>query len=541
MSDNHKFLTNARICPNCSFLFAAKCSCEKYCDDCKKIIYEESKKEWRAKNGKQYMREYMKKYRRINPLATIIFILISFMNAEAGWFDTKKNLGISDYTGSISFIGTYLEPPPYELSFKADNSTIILNKFSLTRKGWMPYHDEEESDYITEPREAGRWSLDYGRTGTTPETTFLESDSVYGWRLQLGEISEILWGRNSYGDRIATASFNTERFSFSVTKSFGSSQSELDYEFISSDYLDNPSANFLKARPRDITKYEGGDFRIPFSWREVNGEAEIAARKFFDPETSEDKKGLAYSLNAAAPRFIFSCRQIEEGFESSVRTTDASLKIIPYKTDPLTVTTGYRILNFSGDTDTRHSFTSGVIGKIRQITINADGEFYQQGTDRSAQFTGGILGQILNTSLALRRTENITGLSISESNSLSISRKQGSVTLSYGKSEYTTTEANNYNITANLNLTDELKIGFGGIKSISKTVTTITTQTRSNGSCSFRNTTFNTFISPTSETYTIARDFNINDWGFGNRLSVGATYQRFIGGEGLTGNLSFTW
>jgi hypothetical protein len=130
---------------------------------------------------------------------------------------------------------------------------------------------------------------------------------------------------------------------------------------------------------------------------------------------------------------------------------------------------------------------------------------------------------------------------LTENNSVSISRKQGSVSLSYGKSEYTTTEAKNYNISANLNLTDELRMGFGGSKSISETVTTITTQTRSNASCSFRNTTLNTFISPTSETYTLARDFNINDWGFGNRLSVGATYQRFVGGEGLTGNLSFAW
>jgi hypothetical protein len=471
----------------------------------------------------------------------IFFVLMLFTNADADWVNTKKNLGLSDYTGNISFIGTYLKPPPYELSFNANNATIILNKFSLTRKGWMPYHDEEETEYLTEPKEAGRWSIDYGRTGTTPETTLLESDSVYGWRLQLGETSEVLWGRNSYGDRIATAAFSTEKFSFSVTKSFGSSQSEQDYEFISSDYLDDPTPNFLKARPRDITKYEGGDFRIPFSWREVNGEAEIAARKFFDPETGKDRKGLAYSLNASAPRFILSFRQIEEGFESSVRTTDASLKIVPYKTDPITVTSGYRILNFSGDTETRHSFVAGMIGKISRITLNADGEFYHQGTDQSAQFTGGILGQILNTSIALRRTENITGLSTSENNSLSISREQGSVTLSYGESEYTTTEAKNYNITANLNLVDELRVGFGGGKSVSETTTTITTQTRSNASCSFRNTTFNTFISPTSETYTIARDFNINDWGFGNRLSIGATYQRFVGGEGLTGNVSFAW
>ena len=456
----------------------------------------------------------------------------------------RKQTDFEDYSGSIGLSGTYLKPPDFELNTKLNNSYVTLNRISLRKRGWMPKstEEDEQSFFYSEPKEAGSYALEYGRTGTTSETSLLESDSVYGWKLQLGQVAEVLWGKGSYGDRVASASFNSDKFSFFVTKSYGEFTEDQDYTFIDNQFDADMDKNLPKVSAKPRTKYEGGDFYLPFEWRDVRANFEIAARKFFDQEANEDKKGLAFALNATAPRFILSLRNVGEGFESATRTTDVSVKGIFYKTDGTNINAGYRILNFSSkDAETRHSFLAGVQQKLLKITFNVDGELYKQGNNTSNQITGGVSGSLYGTNISLRRSENITGFNTSNNNSLNISRREGSISLSYGTSEYLSNKADNLQGNLYLNITDELRIGAGIGQNKSETETSYTKTTRANYTASFRNTNLNIYLSPTSETYTISRDINLNNLKMGNSIAVGVTYQRFVGGNGGHGESHYSW
>ena len=518
---------------------------QKYCKTCSKSSHKKQKEVWRLNYGREYMKKYMQAYRRINPLATFLMLMFLSGIAEAAtWLDYKKGWGFEDYSGTIGFAGTYLKPPDYELSFKLKNSYMTLNRISLRKRGWMPPMEEqdEQSFFTSDPKEAGSFAVEYGRTGSTNETTLLEPDSVYGWRVQLGQTSEILWGRGSYGDRIASGSFNTEKFSFFVTKSFGTFTEDQNYNFISSDFDTDMSKNLPKVSAQPRTKYEGGDLLLPFQWRSVTGNFEVAARNYYDEELKKDRRGLAFAFNASGPRIIFSFRNVGKGFESQTRTTDMSIKGILYKTKTTSVSLGYRMLNFSSKTvATRHSFLAGIQQQIMKVAMNLDAEVYRQGRDKGAQITGGASGSIYDTTVSLRRTENITGFTTSSNNSLSISRKEGSLSVSYGTSKFNANKADNLQGNIYLNFTNELRVGAGVAISTSENATTVTQTTRSNYSFNFRNTTFNMSLSPTSETYTITREINLNNLRIGTNLALGATYQRFVGGDGVTGNISYSW
>jgi hypothetical protein len=518
---------------------------QKYCKNCSKTSHKKLKDAWRLTNGREYMRKYMQAYRRINPLATfILFLLLSgIANAET-WLNYKKDHGFDDYSGSLGLSGTYQKPPTFELNYKLNNSYITLNRISLRKRGWMPKLSEEEEQgfFSSEPKEAGSYSLEYGRTGTTNETSLLESDSVYGWKASLGQVSEILWGRGSYGDRIAAASFNTDKFSFFVIKSYGEFKSEQNYDFITNEFDADITKNLPKASAQPRTKYEGGDLYVPFEWRQVRGNFEVAARHYYDEELKKDKRGLSFAFNATSPRIIFSFRNVGQGFESQTRTTDISIKGIFYQTEKTNLNAGYRILNFSSKAvATRHSFLAGLQQKVGKFMFNLDGEFYRQGKDTSIQMTGAVSGSLFGTNLSIRRSENITGFTTSSNNSLSISRKEGSISLSYGTSKYTSNKAANLQCNLYINLWEEMRVGAGMGRSVSETATAITKTIRANYSLSFRNTNLNINLSPSSETYTISREFNLNKLKIGTSLALGATYQRFVGGDGLTGNLTYAW
>ena len=84
-----------RICKRCLIEFDPASPRQIYCRECGKLNKEENKTQWKLKNGRAYMREYMKSYRRINPLATLLFffILSGISHAES-WLEYKKANGL---------------------------------------------------------------------------------------------------------------------------------------------------------------------------------------------------------------------------------------------------------------------------------------------------------------------------------------------------------------------------------------------------------------------------------------------------------------
>lgn len=514
---------------------------QKYCKACNIERKRETTKRWYIKKGKEYMRKYMSNYRLLSSII-LMYNLLMPQPLDGSWLDYKKDTWFEEYSGIIGLSGSFTKPPNYQLSLKlTDNSYFTLNRFLIKKKGWIQkVEDEQESSdtFFSEPKEAGSFSIEFGSTGSTAETSLLESESVYGWKLQLGQSSEILWGKGMYGDRIASASFNTEKFNFFITKSFGMSSEGQDSFMLTGYETENPNMTLSTAKP--LTKYEGGNLKIPFEWRQTRGEFEIAGRKKYSEELQEYKNGVAFALNISGPRIIMSVRNLGEGYESETRTTDISLKGVIYKTPEMGINTGYRLTDFSGDLDSRHAITAGINRKIKEVNINIDGEMFKQGNNISQTAAGGVTGTILNTNITLRRTEGITGLNTTESNSLTISRREASLSLSQSSSEYKSNKSNNLQASLNLNIIKDLRIAMGGGESVTLNSSTKTTMRRFNSSIGYKKTSLNMNLSPTSETYNLTREIDSSRF-VGYTIALGTTYQRFVGGEGVTGNISFSW
>lgn len=516
---------------------------QKYCKTCNLKRKREATKKWFKKKGKEYMRKYMSKYRLLSYIILVYNILMP-QPLEGSWLDYKRDAGLEEYSGNIGLSGSYTKPPNYQLSLKmTNNSYFTLNKFLIKKKGWTQKGESDEEGttdtFFSEPKEAGSWSIEFGGTGATAETSLIESESIYGWKLQLGQSAEILWGQGMYGDKVTSASFNSEKFNFFVTKSWGTSTGEQN-SFMPTGYESkDPKRTLSTAKP--VTKYEGGNLKIPFEWRDTKGEFEIAGRRTYSEELQSYRNGIAFALNMSGPRVILSVKNIGEGYESETRTTDISIKGFIYKTPETGINTGYRLTEFSGNLDSRNALTIGTNKKIKDININLDGEIFKQGSNISQTATGGISGTILNTNITLRRTEGITGMNNTTSNSLSISRKEANISLSQSSSEYKSNRSNNLQANLSLNVIKDLKITFGGGESITENSSYKTTMTRFNYSMAYKKTYLNMNLSPTSETYNLTREFDSSKLGIGNTIALGTTYQRFVGGEGVTGNISFSW
>lgn len=515
---------------------------QKQCTQCRKKKKRKAHVEWYKKNGKEYMKNYMKTYRF---LSFALFYLVCVPHEI-----------MAEYSGNAALRGTFQKPPEYELHLKAgDRSYFALNRFQIKKSGWMPkkQRGEDEDDpfamFESEPKEAGSWSVEYGATATQSEMSLLDQESVYGWKIGLGQVSEFAWGRSMSLDRIAMANFNTEKFSFSAYKSFGKKETDQDYLFLNTDTAktkdknDNPNLPIITAKP--IEKGEGGALKIPFQWRQLTGDIEIAGKTRYDEFLKDYKNGVGFLLNANTPRFNLTIRHIMIGFESEVRTSEVSLKLPFYKTENSTFRVGTKIIDFSGNKlKTRYETTLGaeqniIRTKNYSLRLSADAGTYLQGENIGITASGNATLRVLETNLSIRRNENLTGQSSSTSNSLSISRKEGSLSLSQNSSEYRTTKAENLNANIYLNPFKHIKIGAGIGQSTQNTPFKTTTMINSNYSIAYRDLRFNTVISPRNENYNITRTFPLEK--YGKTVGIGLSYQRFLKGEGVTGNLSYTW
>jgi len=199
------------------------------------------------------------------------------------------------------------------------------------------------------------------------------------------------------------------------------------------------------------------------------------------------------------------------------------------------------VIDFSGQVDSRYSAITGAIVKIYGVNISPDISLYKAGNTTGLTYTGTISGSILNTNISVRRGESITGLTISRSNSASISRKEGSINFNYSESATGYNYAQNIDSSISLNLPYNIRITAGGGLSKTDTPTTLTTYKRGNLSATIKDTTFSAYMSPTNESYTLSRRLNIRGTGTGEALAIGITYQRFIGGDGVTGSVTYFW
>ena len=511
-----------------------------HCKSCGRIKRTLAIKSWHLRNRDKLLK-YLRDYRS---LYLLFWIILTAASAEATpWLDLKTQYGYQDYSGSIAAAGTYQKPPDYQLSTRlGEKSWLILNKFSIRKKGWIttvsPDEQEQQPD-MDEPREQGGWTVDYGSTGSIKETTLLEGDSVYGWRVQLGQSTEFLWGRGMYGDRTAAASFNAQKFSFSTYKTFGRPASDQDFMFANPD---TPTTNQPQTTPSPITKGEGGDLKIPFHWRQLTGEAEVAAKHSYDQELAKDMQGLAYSLNATTPHLIVAFRKLDRGYESQISTTDTSLKAYLYRSQDFSLNSGYRKVSFSGPQKSRQSATTGValrLSKDLQVNLNCDGEVYRQGKETGTQLTGSLSASLLKTQLNLRRTARIAGESESSNTSLTISRQEGSISLNYSDSTYRLNKSTSLQGTLNLVPLKDLRLSASVSQNVSETPTKITEIVRSSYSATFRKTTLNCQIAPQTQSYSLQREFALTNTG--NSLTVGMTYQEVLTGHGLTGSIGYSW
>lgn len=513
---------------------------QKQCEKCKEETRRLAKQRWYEKNGREYMKNYMKTYRLLS--FAFLFIVVAPQISEA------------EFSGSFGFRGTFQKPPAYELNLKTgDRSYIALNRFSLRKKGWMPKQETREDDeenildlFQSDPKEAGSWGVEYGAVSTMSEISLLEQESIYGWKVGLGQVSEFAWGKGMDKDRIAAASFNTEKFNFMVTKSFGMKEKDDDYQFLTDPAkagTANPNLPIVSAIP--ITKGEGGALKIPFNWRQTTGDFEVAGRKRFDEALNDYKNGIAMLLNFNTPRFSTTIRNIGKGYESNIRTTDIGLRIPIYKTENTTVRLGGKTILFSEDKpDTRYEGTIGldqslIKGKDYSFRASADAGAHIQGEKIGLTATGNISAMLFNTNLTLRRSENFTGQSQNITNSISISRKEVNLTVMQNNSEYGNNSAENLNATINITPFKDFRAGAGIGRSISETIFKITETINSNYSLSYRTFRFTATLSPRAENYNLSRDFQLDK--YGKSVNLGFSYQRFLKGDGFTGNLTYTW
>jgi len=471
---------------------------QKYCKECGKNKKREKIREWFKKNGREYMRKYMRHYRHL-------VILISLMLIAADWQETKKGTILENMEGQISLQGTYIKPPKYQLTLKlSDNSFLTMNRFQISKRGWIPpVTDEENAEF--EQKEAGGWRLEYGGQSVMSETALLEQDSVWGWKATFGQTAEFAWGQGSYGDRIAMASVNTEKYQLMFVKSWGQINPEEYY---------NPDTPTPKATTIPRTRYQGGDIKIPFRWRQTTGDIELAWKQRYDEQEQKNVCGFAVAIGAYTPRIRINVRDITKNFESQTRTTDIQIRASLYKPDIQTqqkafsiqdIYAGAGVIDFSGQVDSRYSAITGAIVKIYGVNISPDISLYKAGNTTGLTYTGTISGSILNTNISVRRGESITGLTISRSNSASISRKEGSINFNYSESATGYNYAQNIDSSISLNLPYNIRITAGGGLSKTDTPTTLTTYKRGNLSATIKDTTFSAYMSPTNESYTLSR------------------------------------
>lgn len=486
---------------------------QKYCKACSKEVKRMKIRQWWKEKGREYIRQYMKHYRNL----TIILTLLC-TGAEGAWFD--------DIHGQATAQGSFIKPPKYQLSLKvSDNSYLTLSRFQIRNTGWIQQATEEEEG---EQRQAGNWSLEYGGQGLMTETSLLEQDSVWGWKLTLGQTAEFAWGKGSYGDRIALAGINTEKYSLMFVKSWGMPE-EQGFS------LDEP---LTKTTAKPITRYQGGDIKIPYRWRQTSGDIEVAWKQRYDEQAAKSVSGIAVAMSANSPRIRISFRDITKNFESQVRTTDVQVRAIVYKEQDYEVYTGAGIIDFSGSADTRYSAIAGASVRKFGITFAPETQFFRQGNNAGVSYSGTLSGSVLNTQIALRRGENITGQTLSRSNNVSIGRKEGSISFNYSTSESSFAHAKNIDTNISLNLPYQIRVSAGGGISRQETPDKIMEYKRGSVMVAIKDTSFNATLSPQAESYTVSRRFTITTK---QAVSLGISYQRFIGGDGVTGVVTYFW
>ncbi|MFN3481147.1 MAG: hypothetical protein ACK415_12300, partial [Thermodesulfovibrionales bacterium] len=364
------------------------------------------------------------------------------------------------------------------------------------------------------------------------ETSLLEQDSVYGWKVAFGQSAEFAWGQGSIGDRVAMAGFNTEKYSLLFVKSYGKKEGE--------GFL-YPETPMPKTSVRPVTKYQGGDIRIPYQFRQTSGEIEVAWKQRFDEEKKENVQGYGFAISANMPRGRISIRNISKDFESQIRTTDLQARAILLKEKEYEIYSGMGIIDFSGEAETRYSAIAGASLRKFGITLSPETQFYKRGRDVGLSYSGTVSGSIFSTNISARRGENITGVTISRYNNISVSRKEGSISFNYSTSESNYAYATNVDASLSINLPYRIRVMTGGGISRQENPTTITEYRRGNLSVTVKDTSFSAIFSPQAETYTVSRRFNIRKSNIGEAISLGISYQRFIGGDGVTGNITYFW
>lgn len=477
--------------------------------------------------------------KKIIVLSLMILLIITGI-ANADWTTWKKKQGIQDYSGAIGLRYLHSKPPDYELSYKVADKYIALNRFLLKKKGWFKEEDEESLYQDEETKEQGGWAIEYGTAGVSSETQLFEAESVYGWKVTLGERTEILWGQAQYGEQKASAVFNAGKFYLTVFKSTGIVEPKDNFFF---DYIDptKPNPNFTKKSSRPVTKREGGAIRIPFEFRESRGEFEFAGQKRFDEELNKDVNGIAFAANLSSPRFYIAFRNIGEGFESEIRTTDINILAPIYKHKNTAVKAGFGTMDFSGAQKSRYSIKTEIEQGIANIRTTLVIDANKQGEEIGISVTGSASGKYKNTSISLRRTERIQGFTRSHTNSIRVSRKEGQLSATYGVSTTKTTTTTNTQLNGSVNISDEIKLGAGLTQNTTKQKDKEVVSTSYSCLAQLGRTSINAQISKNTQTYTIARELNLEEITAGRALSVSVALTKNKDGNKITGGITYSW
>lgn len=500
---------------------------QKYCKECLIRRKHESIRRWRKDKGKEYMRKYMKYYRTLFliysfPLFFLHLLLFYPSICYSDIFESYKNFKNSyfkDYSFLLNLSGTYVKPPPYHIYLNINSSYIDLSRFSISRKGWTSYSEDEVSEF-------GNISVEFGNTTATYESSLIDADSTYGWLLKLGDTVEISFAKSSQNERLALLGVNSDYFNLTLLKSFGKLE-EIDYPF----------EETQKIVSYPITKREGGSIKIPIRFKSLSGTFEFSAMKRYDEIELKNTSGIAFLSNLSSNRLNLSLTNFSEGFQSNIRTTDFFLDYYLYKTQSTSLSSGFRIIDYSGSQDSRYSFTTGFIKRFDNFSIDSKVYLYKQGENKSLTATGNISFKLLQSNFSFTRTETYTGYNIVSSNSLNTSNKYFSLSLNYSKSEYLNTTSNNYSLSFRTSPFRHFTFSSSVNKNIYETTDLIRTTLSSNYSITFKNTNLYMSFSPTYESYTFSRILTKKL----PSVSLGITYQRFIGGDGITGSFTLNF
>lgn len=516
---------------------------QKYCKSCGLLKKKERIAEWRKRHGRDYMRLYMRSYLRSCALLCMVLIPIV---AEATWADRKYDAGYEDFSGTIGTRQTVVKPPPYEIATKiSSHRYMALNRLFLKKRGWQSMRvDEEEEGAQMDDKETGAWSIEYGSTGTTSETTLLEAESVYGWKVRLGEVSEMLAGRSMTGDRIAVASFNPGPFNLLVTKTRGTITNDNEYVFLSND----PAANTMLTSAKPVTKKEGGDLRIPWEWRGTRGELELAAVNRFDEQERRWIRGYALAFNAASERLTFTFRNILKGFESVTRTTDTALSYTVFDNKATTIKTGVRYVDFTEPTMPRTGFTFSATRKFKEppLSLHFNLDTYKQGTHFGKTIQGSANVMLFGTTLNVRRATSFTGSSSTTTDSMTLSRKEASLSVSQSLSTYLRNTSKTQAATIMLTPAKDIRGSMNYSLSTSNTVNFAGARTQTEMknlgyALSIKRTTYTAVLNKYSQSHTITRQWDLNNRGIGQSFIAGLTFSRTAKSKSCLANFTYNF